>query len=84
MHCLELDIVGEGSGLKEAQFKLADLVIMQIEYALKNKTELYHPAPKEYWQKLHQIQANQIRQRLKTSPPRRPKEVLARLQPVHA
>jgi hypothetical protein len=83
-HCLELDIIGQADNPDGAKRELAELLVMQIDFSEKNKTELYHPAPKEYWNKLHEIQANEIRQRLHADPPRSVSEVLRSFQPVYA
>ena len=84
MHCLELDIVSQGETSKEAANSLAELIICQIEFGERHKTSIFHPAPKEYWQKLHEIQTNEIKQTLSLHPPRSAKEILSGLERVYA
>lgn len=83
-HCLELDIAGEGTTSKEALENLADLIVEQIEFSEERKTQLYHPAPKEYWDKLNEIRENHVKQSLLDHPPRSAEEILKGLAPIHA
>src|SRR5437667_243163 len=62
--CLELDIVAQGDSRDDSLKELAEVLQTHIEFAEENNTELYRPAPKDYWDKLHEIQANEIKQRL--------------------
>ncbi len=83
-HCLELDLVGQGDSENDALDVLADMIYHQIDFAEKNNHSFYHPAPKEYWDKLHKIQANEIRQSLASRPPRSAKEIRTSLERVYA
>lgn len=82
-HCLELDIVAEGDSEKNAVAGLADLIISQIEFSEKKSMEFFHPAPAEYWKKLHEIHMNRVRQSLLENPPKSPKEFLKGLEPIN-
>ncbi len=53
-HCLELDMLGDGTTQEEALKTMRNLVEAQIEFHFKQGIEdkLFHPAPAEYWNKL--------------------------------
>ena len=84
VHCLELDIVGDGTTVPEAYKHIAELIVEQIEFAEENKTEILHPAPKEYWDKFLEIHLNQTKQSLLDDPPQSSKELVEGFQPVNA
>lgn len=52
-HCLELDLVAEGTTTKEAKENLNNLFSSYLQFAKENDIEqfAYHPAPKVYWDK---------------------------------
>ncbi len=58
VHCLELDIVTNGDTTKSAMDNLAELLVEQISFGEKNHIEIFHPAPREYWDKLYEIHTN--------------------------
>lgn len=51
-HCLELDIVAEGSDVNDAVRTLVSLCDVQIKVALEegDLQSIFHPAPPEVWQ----------------------------------
>ncbi len=58
-HCLEFDLVAEGSTQEEARTNLADLIKTHIQFAIEKDVEdkaLFHPAPSKYWEILHHVQ----------------------------
>lgn len=57
--CLELNIVVEGETREKASAALSDAIQMYIESVFEegDYTSLLRPAPQEYWQKLHAMQA---------------------------
>lgn len=88
-HCLELDIVGQGSTQKEAKNELAELIFEQIHYAIEKDIEekaLFHPAPQKYWDDLRYIVSKRIKSQLLKTPPKSRKEIMNRLTciPAHA
>ena len=83
-HCLELDIVSDGIDESESLKTLAELIIEQSELAEKNNTQIFHPAPKAYWDKLWELHTNRVKQNLADHPPRSSREVLNGLRAVHA
>ena len=50
-HCLELDIVAEGSSSKKAVKDLVDLCLLQVKTAMdeNNLPSIIRPAPAEIW-----------------------------------
>lgn len=82
--CLELDIATHGNSKQDALKSLAEMVQVQIEYAEENNTQLYRPAPKEFWQKLHELQADEVKQILTSHPPRSAKQIFRGIMPVNA
>jgi len=56
-HCLEFDLIGEGTTDKEARENLNDLIFNYLQFALKNNIAqfAYHPAPKIYWNKFEEL-----------------------------
>ena len=58
-HCLELDLVAEGSSVDEACREITNLVDVQVRTCIENDNmeNLFFPAPKEAWEKLGAIQA---------------------------
>jgi len=50
-HCLELDIVAEGTDVDEVRYELEALIAEQLKFAMEhdNLENLYHPAPAEIW-----------------------------------
>ncbi len=65
-HCLELDIVAQCPSSEEAVNDLVELIKDQVAFAAKHDIEenIFHPAPKEYWNKLDEIKIHQTEQRL--------------------
>lgn len=53
-HCLELDLVAEGSTLEEACDSLINVIDVQIRTCIANDNleNLYFPAPPEAWSEL--------------------------------
>ena len=53
-HCLELDLVAEGSTSETAFSELLGLIDVQIRTCIDNDNlqNLFFPAPKEVWEKL--------------------------------
>ena len=53
-HCLEFDIVTEGSSLEDAEESIIDAINEYITYAIENNllNQIYRPAPKEIWEKI--------------------------------
>jgi hypothetical protein len=85
VHCLELDLLADGATESEAVAALAELIIGQVRLAEEEHIELFHPAPREYWEKLYQIHMNHVKQSLLDHPPRRADEFkLSRPQTVYA
>jgi len=58
-HCLELDLVAEGSTPDEACSELLNAIDVQVRTCIQNDNmaNLFFPAPKEVWAKLGAIQA---------------------------
>lgn len=79
-HCLELDICGYGKTLHDALHLLAQLIDDQMEFSKTHHTQLFHPAPPEYWQKVYEIQANRIQQFLLSKPLQFSEEMIKKLQ----
>ena len=52
-HCLELDLIGEGSTPKDAIVELIQAIEIQIE-ACKSPSQFFFPAPGGVWQKYKQ------------------------------
>ena len=86
MHCLELDLIAEGKDEREAVVNLGELIIEQIRMAAEEEhIQLFHPAPREYWEKLYHIHMNHVKQGLLDNPPRKPADFqLTRPQAVYA
>ncbi len=64
VHCLEFDLIAEGKNFQEAVNRLMELIFEQMHMAQTEHTQLYHPAPTEYWEKLYEIQRNHLTQAL--------------------
>ena len=73
-----------GQPVPEAYKHIAELIVEQIEFSEENKTEILHPAPKEYWDKFLEIHLNQTKQSLLDDPPQSSKELVEGFQPVNA
>jgi len=52
-HCLELDLIGEGTTPQDAIAELIQAIELQIE-ACKSPSQLFFPAPAYVWQKYKQ------------------------------
>lgn len=52
-HCLELDLVEDGENKLDATLFLLRTIVAQIRECSKDNVPFIHPAPKEYWEKLH-------------------------------
>jgi len=83
-HCLELDIAAEGATSQEVLRRLAELIVEQIEFAEGKKIDIFHSAPKEFWDKLLEIHLNHVKQQVYDHPPRSAREILKSSQLVHA
>ncbi|MEA1963687.1 MAG: hypothetical protein U9O41_00930 [Candidatus Aerophobetes bacterium] len=61
-HCLEFDLVSEGTSPEKAKDNLADLIFSYLQFAMeKNIAQFaYHPAPKVYWDKFEEIRRKKI------------------------
>lgn len=70
VHCLELDLIADGEGEEQAIKNLVDVVVEQVLLAGRENTQLYHPAPQEYWEKYFEIRKNYFTQAFLNSPPR--------------
>jgi len=70
-HCLELDLVAEGSSRSMACEELLDVIDVQIRTCLQNDNleNLFFPAPKEVWQKLGRARARCKEERLRRTIP---------------
>ncbi len=53
-HCLELDLMGEGSNETKAFRQLISTIVAHLEFAMENGLgdQLYRPAPEEIWKKM--------------------------------
>jgi hypothetical protein len=53
VHCLELDLVADGSSVEEAESNLIDTVKAHLDFAIRNNNwgNVFHPAPPEIWAK---------------------------------
>ena len=63
-HCLEFDIVAQGSTFEEARRELAELIKEQIEFNVEKNTQhtsLLHPAPTKYWRVLSDVKFRHAR-----------------------
>ncbi|MBL7131692.1 MAG: hypothetical protein ISS45_09895 [Candidatus Omnitrophica bacterium] len=88
-HCLEFDIVAQGSTEEEAKKELADLILEQIKFAVEKDiedTSLFHPAPKKYWDDIRYIKSKRLREEFLKTPPKSESEIINRLDwiPAHA
>ena len=52
-HCLELDLIGEGSTPRESIVELIQAIELQIK-ACKSASQFFFPAPGEVWRKYKQ------------------------------
>lgn len=54
-HCLEMDVIGYGQSLEEAMKSLAELIEMQVSFAVSqgHPQSLWNPAPPKYWMIYH-------------------------------
>ena len=59
VHCLELDLIGEGATPKDAIVELIQAIEIQIE-ACKTNSQLFFPAPAYVWQRYKQGKAKKI------------------------
>jgi len=85
LHCLELDLIADGEDEREAAMNLGALVIEQIRMADEEHIQLFHPAPREYWERLYTIHMNHVTQGFLDHPPRKPADFqLTRPQAVYA
>lgn len=52
-HCLEFDLLGDGTNKREAAKSLGEAIAIQVEQTVRsgNVKNLINPAPQEYWQK---------------------------------
>ena len=52
-HCLEYDIVSQGTTPKKAKNNLFDLISSYLHFGIENDIQqfAYYPAPKVYWDK---------------------------------
>ena len=72
IHCLEFDLIADGSNEREALTKLRDLIVEQVRSAQEEHTQLLHPAPQSYWDKFFEIHRNRLKQAfLDTAPTRK-------------
>ncbi|MBI4125351.1 MAG: hypothetical protein HY466_05425 [Deltaproteobacteria bacterium] len=53
-HCLELDLVEDGDDKLDATLHLLEMMAAQVQECKKDHINFIHPAPAEYWYKLHQ------------------------------
>lgn len=67
-HCLEFDLVAEGTTPDEAKDNLADLISSYLQFGKEKGISqfAYHPAPKEYWDRYEEIAR---KTKAPTSPP---------------
>lgn len=58
-HCLELDLVAEGSTAEEACTEILNVIDVHVRTCMQNDNleNLFFPAPKEVWDKLGAIKA---------------------------
>jgi len=69
-HCLEFDLVAQGSTSEEARDNLADLTFSYLHFGMEKDIEQfsYHPAPKVYWDKFKQIHRKKVLSRHSVDP----------------
>ncbi len=70
VHGLDLDLLAEGETEEQAIRNLVDVIVEQTLLASRENTQLYHPAPSEYWEKFFEIRRNCFTQAFLNSPPR--------------
>ncbi len=70
IHCLELDLLADATELPLTINNLIELIATQMQMAQEEHTQLFHPAPQEYWDKLFEIHRNRLMQAFLDSPPR--------------
>lgn len=53
-HCLEFDLVGEGSSIEEAEKSIVNNIVNYVTFAISKGlfNKIINPAPPEYWNKL--------------------------------
>lgn len=66
-HCLELDLVAEGSSPEEACQELFDVIDVQIRTCIENDNleNLFVPAPKDVWERFGRVQTHCRQERLR-------------------
>lgn len=69
-HCLEFDLVAEGTTREEARDNLADITFSYLHFAMEKDIEqfAYHPAPKVYWDKFKEIYRRKVQTRHSIGP----------------
>jgi len=88
-HCLEFDIVAQGSTQEEARKMLAELIKEQIVFTTEKDIEekaLFHTAPEKYWHILHQVRTRRARKALLEDDPRHltTKDILGCMESTNA
>ena len=62
VHCLELDLLADGLSKQEALETLKNVILEQMKSAKEEGTQIYHPAPKTYWDKFYEVRRNRFTQ----------------------
>ena len=55
-HCLEFDLVGEGSSIEDAEKSIVNNIVNYVTFAISKGlfNKIINPAPPEYWNKLQE------------------------------
>ena len=75
IHCLEFDLISDGNNEANAINNLIELIVEQMRLADEESIQLFHPAPKEYWDKLFEIHKNRLTQAFLESKPKSIKDI---------
>ena len=84
IHCLDLDLLADGSTEKEALEFLKDVILEQMKSTKEDHTQFLHPAPKAYWDKFFEIHRNQLTQAFLDTAPSRSSIKVRELALTHA
>lgn len=85
-HCLDMDIVSQGTTSAEAVSSLKELIVTQIEYCLENEMldTLFRQAPKGYWDMFYRTQAGKMLRRLSLRKSRTIKSLTSHIELAYA